>query len=109
MAKRFKCPKCKRVFSMPAHLARHLNTIHASKQTKAAAKKKRAKKRGRAKLARKQVRGAKAAPTLSRVTARVLKDMRSCHAELAGQHAALEAKLVAVQRAIEALETSGWR
>ena len=109
MAKKFKCPKCKRVFLMPAHLARHLNTIHASKQAKAAAKKKRAQKRGKAKLARKQVRGGKPAPTLSRVTVRVLKDMRACHAELAGQHAALEAKLAAVERAIEALETAGHR
>ena len=43
MAKRrkFKCSKCDRRFSMAAHLARHLNTMHASKKAKAAQKKKR--------------------------------------------------------------------
>jgi len=109
MAKRFKCPKCKRVFSMPAHLARHLNTIHASKQAKAAAKKKRASKRGKTKLVRKQVRDAKAVPTLSRVTARVLKDMHACHTELTRQHTVLEAKMAAIERAIEAVEAAGQR
>ena len=38
MAKRFKCPKCDRAFSMAAHLARHMNTIHGSRGAKAAAK-----------------------------------------------------------------------
>lgn len=33
--KKFKCKKCSRSFSMPAHLARHMNTIHASRKTNA--------------------------------------------------------------------------
>ncbi len=37
MAKKFKCTKCDRAFSMPAHLARHMNTIHATAAQKAAA------------------------------------------------------------------------
>ncbi|MCH8241163.1 MAG: zinc ribbon domain-containing protein, partial [Planctomycetes bacterium] len=28
--KKFKCSRCSRMFSMPAHLARHMNTTHAS-------------------------------------------------------------------------------
>ena len=28
--KKFKCSRCSRTFSMPAHLARHMNTIHAT-------------------------------------------------------------------------------
>lgn len=51
MAKRsFKCSKCDRSFMMAAHLARHMNTIHASPQEKAAAKRKAAaKKKGNVK------------------------------------------------------------
>ncbi len=44
--KTFKCSKCKRKFSMAAHLARHMNTIHGSRKRKAAAKRK-MKRRGR--------------------------------------------------------------
>lgn len=33
--KKFKCSKCDRSFSMPAHLARHMNTIHATGKPKA--------------------------------------------------------------------------
>lgn len=34
--KKFKCSRCTRTFSMPAHLARHMNTTHASPAAKAA-------------------------------------------------------------------------
>lgn len=37
---KFKCPRCDRTFSMAAHLARHKNTIHASKTARKAGKKK---------------------------------------------------------------------
>ncbi len=33
--RRFKCAKCDRKFSMAAHLARHMSTLHASKKVKA--------------------------------------------------------------------------
>ena len=33
--RRFKCSKCDRKFSMAAHLARHMSTLHASKKVKA--------------------------------------------------------------------------
>ncbi len=31
---KFECKRCKRSFSMAAHLARHLSTIHGSKKRK---------------------------------------------------------------------------
>ena len=37
MQKKVICPKCDRRFSMPAHLARHMNTIHGTGQRKAGA------------------------------------------------------------------------
>ena len=46
MAKKtLKCSKCSRKFSMPAHLARHMTSTHASPKKKAAAKRKRAVKK----------------------------------------------------------------
>jgi hypothetical protein len=44
--KRIKCSKCDRRFSMPAHLARHMNTLHGSGQRKPLATRKGG-KRGR--------------------------------------------------------------
>ena len=44
--KKFKCSKCDRSFSMAAHLARHMGTLHASPKARAAkAAKAKAKKR----------------------------------------------------------------
>ncbi len=43
---KYRCRRCKRSFSMAAHLARHNSTIHASKKKKRATKKKAA-RRGR--------------------------------------------------------------
>lgn len=34
--KKFKCSKCDRSFSMAAHLARHMGTLHASPKARAA-------------------------------------------------------------------------
>ena len=34
--KKLKCSRCSRMFSMPAHLARHMNTTHASPAARAA-------------------------------------------------------------------------
>ena len=36
--KKIKCSRCSRTFSMPAHLARHMNTTHASPAARAARK-----------------------------------------------------------------------
>ena len=49
--KTHKCTRCDRKFSMAAHLARHMNTLHASKKVKAANK-------GRASVATRAKRGA---------------------------------------------------
>ena len=70
--KRFKCSKCDRSFSMAAHLARHMNTMHISAQKKAAAKRKRkAKKAAKAKRAKKVRKAKVGAPRRrKRVTAR---------------------------------------
>ena len=43
---KFQCSRCDRTFSMAAHLARHMSTIHSRKGKKKAAKKK-AVRRGR--------------------------------------------------------------
>ena len=56
MAKgKFKCSKCDRTFSMPAHLGRHMSTMHVSKAGKKAAKKKAAQRRKAARRTGKRV------------------------------------------------------
>jgi len=50
----FKCSKCGRSFSMAAHLARHMSTIHASPQQRAAAKRKRATAKRKRSVAKKR-------------------------------------------------------
>ncbi len=45
--RKLKCPKCDRTFSIAAHLARHVNSIHASKAKKKVAKKKASKRKVR--------------------------------------------------------------
>lgn len=44
---KYRCRRCKRSFSMAAHLARHNSTIHGSKKKKKKATKKKAARRGR--------------------------------------------------------------
>ena len=103
--KKFKCTKCDRSFSMPAHLARHLSTTHASKKAKAVAKRKRARATAKKKatVTRKQVGRGEVAPVFGKASTRLLKEMQRCHAALAAEHAALQAKLVAIEQAIEAM------
>lgn len=49
--KTLKCPKCSRMFSMPAHVARHLNMIHGAARRSNAKGRMRARKMQRASLA----------------------------------------------------------
>ena len=60
MAKKtLKCPKCDRMFSMQAHLARHVSAAHSKKKKKA--KKKTAKRRKKTAAKRKKKKAAKRA------------------------------------------------
>ena len=45
--RKIKCPRCDRTFSMPAHLARPLNTTHGSNAKKKVSKKKAGKRQVR--------------------------------------------------------------
>ena len=99
MAKRkFKCPRCDRRFSMAAHLARHVNTIHRRKAKKKALKK-RAPARGRTGI--RSVRTAS-----SSGAAGVLASLRTYQAELSARVAALDSQMGAVDGAMRALGTA---
>jgi hypothetical protein len=86
---RFTCTKCGRTFRMPAHLGRHLATIHGTKTRRAAAR-----------------------PTASRRTggapggalARVVRELQSCRGTLLAERAALDARMDAVGTVLTALE-----
>ena len=108
MAKKvFKCSKCTRTFSMPAHLARHMNTIHGRKGKKKVAKKV-AKRPAKRKVGRpKKRRVAKAAPKAARPAAsgvaRIVSQMKAYVASLNAQRAALDAEIGVVTKAMAAM------
>ncbi len=99
MAKRrtLKCSKCDRRFSMAAHLARHMNTIHKKKRA-ASAKRKPGRPKGTAK---KQVQRTRAKRVVARRSrehgvSRIFADLRAYRNEL-------ETKLRSVRKAMKAL------
>ncbi len=131
MAKRrtLKCPKCKRKFSMAAHLARHLNAIHGTKRRKKIAKKKRkgrakrrakvrrvakgkrrAKKKGRLgrptragkkKAVRRKRRGAAVRRAKRQGSATLLGSMRAYRSGLRKKRTRIEAEISSVTKAIK--------
>lgn len=90
--RRLKCAKCDRRFSMPAHLARHTSTVHASKATKKRARKKVAKR-----ARRRVVRPAAAGP------ARAIHEIQAHRDRLIAQRAKLDPQIAAVEGALRAL------
>ncbi len=100
MAKKFKCSKCKRTFSMAAHLARHVSAIHGKKTAKKAAKQRGGK-------AKRRVGRPKSGVTVRRkVTgggAQLLAQMRAYRSELSASRRALDAEITALDRAMRAL------
>ncbi len=109
--KKIKCPKCERRFSMAAHLARHLGTIHKRKAKKRVAKKRTKAKRkvGRPKgsvkkkLGRPKGRSVARRQSLSDGSAQLLVGMRSYRAELIAVRDRLEAEISALSEAMNAL------
>ena len=102
----FKCPKCDRSFSMKAHLARHMNTIHASpKRRKAAAKKraKRAKLAGKKRVVKRKARVLSARKAPAGGGSRVLREMKVYHADLTAMRSSLDAQIGAIEAAMEAM------
>lgn len=97
----FKCLKCDRTFSMPAHLARHTNTMHGVKKAgrPAGRKARRGKRRGPARVAFRAV-----ARTVGGA-ARVLKEMQSYRQELMVQRNALDAQIAGIEGALDAMGT----
>ena len=108
--RKFKCPKCDRSFSMPAHLGRHMNTIHGSKKRTKVAKKRRVKAKrgvGRPKgVARKKVGRPSGRMTGRLGSARLLVQMQAYHRKLLAGREALDTQIDAVTNAIAALRAS---
>lgn len=105
-----KCPKCSRKFSMPAHLARHVNTIHGSGRRKASVRRGRPRKRGRGPgRPRGSVNIGKPSYTpgilgVASVSAEaLLGNMQNFHSDLLVQRDALDQQIEVVAQAIEVM------
>ena len=109
MAKpKLKCPKCTRTFSMAAHLARHMSTIHATGAKKKAAAKAPAKRKGKKKPGPKPgARAMKARSVPGDEGARVLAEMQSYHANLLETRGAIDGKIGALEQAMIAMGAAG--
>jgi len=92
--KKFRCSRCKRTFSMAAHLARHKNTKHGT-PGKNATKKKTRKSKGKRRLGR---------PKGRLSMAGLRSSMRAHLSDLTRRWAALQAEMAAIETAIGALQ-----
>lgn len=112
----YKCSKCNRKFGMPAHLARHMTTIHARKG--AAKSKRRAASKGKRPVGRppgstaKTSRGTVARAGRPRMASsdsatRLLSDMQLFQNDLLDRRTSLDGEIEGVARAMEALGATG--
>jgi hypothetical protein len=98
--KKYKCDKCSRSFAMPAHLARHQKSIHASPAQRRA---KQASASGRKPGRPRNV------PVGNNGVGRLLSDMQAYRSELADRQNALQQELDSITQAINALGGSAAR
>lgn len=114
--RKFKCNKCDRTFSMAAHLARHQNTLHASKARRKAAKKKAikrklAKRRTAKRLVKKTIRRVRRPARRVRRAgpgdqAPLLRQMQAYRSDLLTQRAQVTTQIDAIDRALAALSAT---
>lgn len=109
----YKCSKCSRSFGMPAHLARHMNTIHGRKG--ASSSKKTATSTAKRRVGRPLGSTSKVArvgrPSMASTDSgtRLLDDMESFQNELFDRRSSLDAEIDGLARAMEALGPAGRR
>lgn len=101
MAK-LKCSKCDRKFSMPAHLARHMNTIHARGGRKAGRSATKAgKRRGPGRPPGRRSAGPSAGSYGTGASAdRVIREMRAYHGALMSQRESLDSQISSLEDAL---------
>ena len=99
-ARKFKCSKCDRTFSMAAHLARHQNTTHGAKPKRKIARKKTAKRITR-KAVRHARRSVKRAPRSQ--TQPLLLQMQAYRNDLLTQRTQVISQIDAIDKALTAM------
>ncbi len=92
--KKFRCSRCKRTFSMAAHLARHKNATHGKKSGKKAAKKTR-KSKAKRRVGR---------PKKRLSAAGLRASVRAHLSDLTRRQAPLIAEMAAIETAMGALQ-----
>ncbi len=93
-----RCPQCERTFSMPAHLGRHMATIHGARPRSAAPARGPARSPGRGRLPIGATRG-------DHGLAKVLSEVRAHREALEAERTALDGQIEALDRALSALES----
>jgi hypothetical protein len=93
---KFRCKRCKRSFSMAAHLARHKNTIHGSKKSKISNA--RTTKKAVASRSKTGLIGA-----FSSTASGIIQAMQAYDGELHAERLSLDAQIDAIDRAMETL------
>ena len=101
--RKFKCPKCSRRFSMPAHLGRHMNTVHASKRGSELVGK-RVTKRARKRVVRPTVRAKAVGHPVARAAGAV-RAIQAYRQTLVARRAELDSHVNEIDRALSVLGT----
>lgn len=99
MMKKLSCKRCSRKFAMPAHLARHMNTIHGAGGAKKTASGKRL---GRPKGSTRRAVTAIGGTSLDGAQ-RLISEMSAYHSALSDQRMSLDAQIEAVANAMQTL------
>ena len=103
MVKKFRCARCKRNFSMAAHLARHNSTIHARGRKKTVAARSASGKRGPGRPRGSGRPIVRTAAAFSDGAARVISEMQSYHDTLLAQRAGIEGEIGVIADAMRSL------
>jgi len=96
--KTLKCRRCKRTFSMPAHLARHMRATHGRKKTRKAAK-------GAGRLGERKGMARATQPVPTDAISRLIGSMKGYCRELEAESIALAARTRAATAALRALQS----
>lgn len=104
MAKgKLRCSRCDRTFSMAAHLARHMNTMHKRGRGMKTAARLGAPSGGKRRVGRPRLVRSVAGAVSSPGAVQLLKQMEAFHTELSAQRSQIDAQISSIESALNAM------